>query len=518
MAEVVVAIDAGTTVVKAAVFGLDGSRLGSGRALVKSVRTPSGIAEQDMGEVWASAVEATRIALSQVPFVAVRAVGVCGQGDGAWLVDENMRPVRPAVTWLDSRARDIVAEWRAGGEADLVERVSWSGLFPGALLPILAWFARHEPDTLKRARWHLNCKDWIRYQLTGHVCTDPTDAARTALDVVSGAYNGEILGELGLASTARLLPEIRPSGEVVGVVHGAAAEATGIGAGTPVIVGMMDGPAASVGVGAISPGAGCGTIGTTASYGIISGFPRIAQSSVGFCLPQGATGNWLISMAQMDGTPVLEWLRANLASDMLWPELEALAAQVPAGSDGLLFLPYLSGSGERAPFVNPNARGGFIGMTSRHGRAAMARAVYEGIALGMADCVGILGCEKDVRISGGGAASPFLMQLMADASQLPVEVPTDLDAGLRGTAALAGVAVGAYADLSGPLNFAGESGRRYEPDPAVGDVYARLLDALALSRAALGETWSSLLDGHQELPRRGRPGGRRFGQVSSSIR
>ena len=157
-------------------------------------------------------------------------------------------------------------------------------------------------------------------------------------------------------------------------------------------------------------------------------------------------------------------------------------------------------------------------MTSRHGLAAMARAVYEGIALGMADCVGILGCEKDVRISGGGAASPFLMQLMADASQLPVEVPTDLDAGLRGTAALAGVAVGAYADLSGSLNFAGESGRRYEPDPAVGDVYARLLDALALSRAALGETWSSLLDGHQELPRRGRPGGRRFGQVSSSIR
>src|SRR5450756_838881 len=131
-------MDAGTTVVKAGVFGLDGSRLGSGRALVKSARTPCGIAEQDMGEVWASAVEATRIALSQVPFVAVRAGGVCGQGDGAWLVDENMRPVRPAVTWLDSRARDIVAEWRAGGEADLVERVSWSGLFPGALLPILA--------------------------------------------------------------------------------------------------------------------------------------------------------------------------------------------------------------------------------------------------------------------------------------------------------------------------------------------------------------------------------------------
>ncbi len=321
---------------------------------------------------------------------------------------------------------------------------------------------------------------------------DPTDASRTALDVTTGVYNTEILGQLGLASTAHLLPEIRPSGEVVGVVHESAAEATGIGAGTPVLVGMMDGPAASVGVNAISPGAGYGTIGTTASYGIISASPRTAPSSVGFCVPQGATANWIISMAPMDGAPVLDWLRANLASGMLWSELEALAAQAPAGSDGLLFLPYISGSGERAPFVNPNARGGFIGLTSRHGRAAIARAVYEGLALGMADCVGVLGCKQDIRIAGGGAASPFLIQLMADASQLPVEVPSDLDAGLRGIAALAAVAVGGYEDLSCALILAGNGARRYEPDQAVSDVYARLLHALALSRAALGETWLSL--------------------------
>jgi len=300
-----------------------------------------------------------------------------------------------------------------------------------------------------------------------------------------------LFDELDLGSLRHLLPEVRPSDAIAGTIQAAAAEATGLPRGCPVIVGLLDGTAASIGLGAVRPDMTAAVIGTTCSYMVVTDRAQDVGSGVDFG-PQGATPYWLRSLAPMDGTTVLEWARRSIAGGAPWETVEQMVSETKLGARGLLFLPYLSGSGERAPVVRPDATATFVGLSSSHGQADMLRAAYEGVALAMADCLDLLLSTGEVRMGGGGARSGALAQLMADILQRPVVVPADLDPGARGGAALASVAIGMTQSLSEAVTPGFEPVQRYEPDAQLAGIATELVGRFRAVRDSMGDTWETL--------------------------
>lgn len=491
-------IDAGTSVIKSVLFDVLGNEVAISRRDTPVLHPHPGWSEADMEAVWACARETISEVTSEGRGVRVAAVGISGTCCGAWLLDEDKLPVRPAILWNDARAAGILAEWQGDGTFERIFAISGNAPFPGYTLPVLAWLRRNEPETLDRARWLLFTKDWIRFKLTGEIANEETDCSYMPFDIRERAFSQELFDLAGVADCARLLPPMLGSAEIGGRVTPDVAAATGLPEGVPVVAGLVDVVASTLGAGASLPGQACSIVGTSALNSLVSSAPVFEPEGIGVQATM-PNGHWLRSLVNTSGTLNIEWMldvlagveKAQAADEgrTVFDVIEEMAQAVPVGSGGVMYHPYVNSAGVVSPFVNPAARAQFFGLSIEHTRAHLFRAVYEGVALSMLDAYEHMPEEcEEILLSGGGARSKFWSQMFADATGRRVRVAGGSEFGARGAAMVAGVGAGIYSDIDDAARTA-TAVRTHEPNPDAAAHYRELYKLYVELYTTLGPLW-----------------------------
>jgi xylulokinase len=444
-------IDASTTGVKALLVDRMGNVVGSATSELP-LSTPKPLwSEQDPADWWDGAVNSIRTALqtSGIAGAEVEGIGLTGQMHGLTLLDANGEVLRPAILWNDQRTAAQCDEIRARlGKAHLIQ-VTGNDALTGFTAPKILWVQEHEPEVYARVAHILLPKDYVRYKLTGGYALDRADGSGTILfDLKARDWSPEVLAALGIP--ADWLPRTYEGPEVTGTINAEAARLTGLKEGTPVVAGGGDQAAQAVGVGAVKPGIVALTLGTSGVVFATTGQAFIEPEGRLHAFCHSAPGRWHLMGVMLSAAGSLRWYRDTFTPGMGYDELLAPAADVPAGAEGLLFLPYLTG--ERTPHPDPLARGAFAGLTVRHGMAHTTRAVLEGVAFGLRDSFELiksagLSSIDQVRISGGGARSPLWRQILADVFDAELVTVNTTEGAAYGAALLAGVGVGAWSDV-----------------------------------------------------------------------
>ena len=408
-------------------------------------------AEQRPEDWWRAAVEAIRgvLAAAGVSGKNVKGVGMSGQMHGLTLLDSAGEVIRPALIWCDQRSQpqvDFINQ--TIGKENVLAAIA-NPVLTGFTLPKLLWVRDHEPHTFQRVRKMLLPKDYIRYRLTGDFATEVSDASGTALfDVVRRRWSFDMMDRLGLDRS--ILPAAAESSDVTGVISKEAAELSGLQAGTSVVGGGGDQAASAVGNGIVEPGIVSCTLGTSGV--VFAHMENVAYDAAGrvhtFC--HAVRDKWHVMGVTQGAGLSLQWFRNQMcAPGVSYDDLTRDASQAPAGSLGLFWLPYLMG--ERTPHLDATARGGWIGMTARHTRADLIRSLIEGVSFSQKDCLDIieqLGVPiSSVRVSGGGARSPFWRRLLANILGKPVVTLETQEGSAYGAALLALVGTGEYASV-----------------------------------------------------------------------
>ncbi|MBI4927185.1 MAG: xylulokinase [Anaerolineae bacterium] len=484
-------IDVSTTGVKALLIDDRGSVVGEANT-ENPLYTPQPLwSEQDPLDWWNGAVTSIRAVLQQtgVSGELVNGIGLTGQMHGLTLLDERGDVLRPAILWNDQRTGAQCDTIRARLGREHLIQLTGNDALTGFTAPKILWVQENEPEVYREVRHILLPKDYVRYRLTGAFAIDRADGAGTILfDLRTRDWSPEMLGALQIP--LEWLPKTFEGPEITGTVNDEAARLTGLRAGTPVVAGGGDQAAQAVGVGAVKPGIIALTLGTS---GVV-----FATTGQAFIEPQGrlhafchsAPGRWHLMGVMLSAAGSLRWFRDTFAPGKGYDDLLAPAATVPAGCEGLLFLPYLTG--ERTPHPDPLARGAFAGLTVRHSMPHLTRAVLEGVAFGLRDSFELikqagLSSIDQVRVSGGGARSALWRQILADVFNAELVTVNTTEGAAFGAALLAGVGVGAWSDVdsacaatvreTGSTRPAGEGVEKYDQVYALyRDLYPALKD------------------------------------------
>jgi xylulokinase len=386
---------------------------------------------------------------SAVDPAAIKGIGLTGQMHGLVLLDRAGEVLRPAILWNDQRTQDQCNEiHRIVGKEHLIQ-VCGNIALTGFTAPKLLWVAQHEPEIYARARHVLLPKDYIRYRLTSEYAMDKADGSGTILfDLKARDWSAELLEALNIP--ASWMPPTFEGTEFTGVVSRGAADETGLSAGIPVAAGGGDQSAQAVGVGAVEPGITGLTVGTS---GVV-----FATTPSALVEPQGrlhafchaVPGMWHFMGVMLSAAGSLQWYRDTIMPGIDFDTLLKEAESAPAGSEGLYFLPYLSG--ERTPHPDPLARGAFIGLTLRHGRGALTRAVLEGVAFGLKDGFTLiqqagLTAATEIRASGGGTKGKLWRQILSSVLNAELVTVNTSEGAAFGAALLAGVGAGCWPDV-----------------------------------------------------------------------
>lgn len=494
MSEVIIGVDGGTTAVKAVAFTLDGEIYATHHESVPVNYGPNGEAEQDMNLIWEAVASCLKSVQDQLDGHEVVGIGLTGQGDGVWLVDEAGEPIRPAANWMDGRAGDRVAKWTEEGKAAKVLEVTGTSLFSGLFPVLLEELREKEPEVMARAATQLYCKDWLRFKLTGERATDYSEASRTFFDVRDASgYSESLAADVNLTDALSLLPEVRHPAGKASPLSAEAAKITGIPEGTPVGVGQIDVAVTGAGLGAVEDGATWLILGTTGFVGTL--LPSVAErkSDLSMVLATGNDAQVLEFMAPMTGTPNLDWIRKMLGfEDAHWDEIEKSARHAGPGSHGVVYLPYAAPGGERAPFLDPNASASWQGMSLTTEREDILRSVYEGVAFSLVECIETLEVTDDLLVSGGGFRSDLICEILADATGLTVVRQDAPEAGARGAAVLALVSAGRYNTIPEAAEALGASTQTFEPNADNNKLYRDAYDLFLETRGALRPVWPDM--------------------------
>jgi erythritol kinase (D-erythritol 1-phosphate-forming) len=462
--KVLIGIDAGTSVIKAVAFALDGQQLAVAALPNEYVNLPNGGVEQDMARTWRDAAQSLVLLAEKVPDLAKRAValGVTGQGDGTWLMDKEGEPVCPAWLWLDSRGASIAADFMAHPAYAAHYMRTGTGINACQQNIHLAWMKRHMPSVLVRAASAHHCKDWLYFKLTGERVTDPSEAIYTFGDFRDRTYHPDVLDELDAGDLKRLLPPIVDGTQDAAPLSAAAAKATGLPSGLPVILGYLDVICCGVGGGLYDPAgrAGCTIVGSTGMHMRMRKTSDVKlnaeMSGYTMCFPAPDTVAQMQS--NMASTLNIDWL-LDLAIGILKDQgvtrerrdlLQGLDEKILRESPGrVMFHPYISQAGERGPFLEPSARATFTGLEQGMGFAALMRGVFEGLCLAARDCYEAMGGAPDeVRVTGGAARSGALRTMLASALNAPVRTVSREEAGAAGAVMMAAVQQKIYPDMA----------------------------------------------------------------------
>lgn len=486
-----IAVDAGTSMIKAVVFDDDGREVAVSRRTTEVRRPKPGWAEQDMMSVWYAVVAAIRdvLATAACPAGDVRFVAVTAQGDGCWLVGEDGEPTGPAVLWSDGRAAPIVESWLRAGTAEEAFRVNGSLGFSGLPHAILTWLRRHDPERLAASSTALYCGGWLFSRFTGVIGADYSDASVPLLDPRTREYSPELLALFDLEWAAPLLPPVRDHEGRCAPLTARAAGELGLPESTPVVLAPYDVASTALGAGATTDGQACTILGTTLCTEVVRSRVDTSGDPAGLTIVLDSGSDVLRAFPTLAGTEVLGW-----ASDLLGLDhprrLSTLADEAAPGAGGLSFLPYLSPAGERAPFLDTRARGTFWGLDLEHGRPEIARAVFEGLTMVIRDCLRAAGAgATELRVCGGGANSEVWCGLIADVAGVPVARPADTEVGAKGAFLTGLVATGAEKTVADAAARHVHIDRSYEPDPHRAEHYAGAFERFLTLRDIAAQGW-----------------------------
>jgi xylulokinase len=479
---IVIGLDVGTSGTKAIAINEAGQLQAS--ALVEyPLQSPKpGWAEQDAGDWVKAAYEALSSLASRIDTAQVKGIGLTGQMHGSVFLDKDNQVLRPPLLWCDQRtAGQCEAITEKVGEKRLIEMVSNPAL-TGFTAPKILWLRDNEPHLYEQVKKVLLPKDYIRFILTGEYATDVADASGTLLlDVKNRTWHRELMSILGIDPD--WMPPAFEGPEVTGALSADAAAKTGLPAGIPVVAGGGDQAANGVGCGIVSPGVISASLGTS---GVVFAFSEGVHTDPEgrahtFC--HSVPGAWHVMGVVLSAAGSLRWYRDALCFEEqaraaetgkdAYEYITESAGRAPVGSEGLTFLPYLTG--ERTPHKDPYARGAFIGLSIRHTKDHMARAVLEGVSYAMRDSLEIIREMQipvsEVRVSGGGARSALWRRIMADSNDAPMVVINVDEGPAYGAAILASVAAGMYGTVQDACAAIIREEDRIAPDAAATAAY-----------------------------------------------
>jgi xylulokinase len=418
-----------------------------------TLQTPRPLwSEQDPHEWWGAVSASIKSVLESAGISGeqIGAVGLTGQMHGLVLLDEAGKVLRPAILWNDQRTQGQCDQIHARIGKEKFIQITGNVALTGFTAPKILWVKENEPDVYAKAKHVLLPKDYIRYKLTGEYALDKADGAGTVLfDLKSRDWSDEVLTALEIPRA--WMPETFEGPECTGHISQEASSLTGLKVGTPVVAGGGDQAAQAVGVGAVEPGIVGLTVGTSGVVFATTPSALIEPKGRLHAFCHAVPGLWHFMGVMLSAAGSLQWYRDSLAPDMSFDDLLREAKTVPAGSEGLQFLPYLSG--ERTPHPDPLARGAFIGLTLRHKRGHMTRAVLEGVSFGLKDSFTLiqnagLGAITQVRASGGGTKGALWRQILASVLEAELVTVNTTEGAAYGVALLAGVGAEVWPDVA----------------------------------------------------------------------
>ncbi|TWU39768.1 FGGY-family carbohydrate kinase [Novipirellula artificiosorum] len=492
-------VDNGGTVAKAALFDLTGKELAIARRNIELEMPHADWHEIDSDRLWQATAEAIREVIRDAKVAAKEIVSVSctGHGNGLYLVDEAGRPTRKGISSSDSRARDYVENWNQDGIIEKLRPKTLQCNWPAQPNALLRWMIDNEPETLQRSRWALMCKDYVRMRLTGEAHAELTDYSGTSLmDVRKGEYDDEIFEAFGIESTRKLMPPVVRSTQAAGSISASAASETGLAEGTAVYGGAFDIDACGLAAGCIDPDSMVMVGGTWGNNQYITPEP-LCSADVFMVSRYAIDGYYLVLEGSATSASNLEWFVDLMLADQRqqssnvyrWCD-NAVGESAPTIS-APMFLPFLYGSP-----VNPNATGTFLGLTGQTDRAAMARAIFEGVCFmhhwHWDRLMQFRPCPKIISMTGGVARSEVWCQMFADVFNVPVQVPEAEELGALGAAMIASIGHGIYPDLAAACEQMTRINRRHEPRSEQHAVYSARRKRFLATLDALCPIWNSL--------------------------
>lgn len=455
-------IDIGTSGTKTLAILEDGTILSSATATYPLASPKPGWSEQAPADWWQATIKTVREVLKKgkIKPADVKGIGLSGQMHGSVFLDKKQQVIRPALLWNDQRTTKECAEIekKAGGREKLIQMVANPAL-TGFTAPKILWLRNNEPKNYDKVTQVLLPKDYIRFCMTGEYASEVSDASGTLLlNVAKRDWSTELLSLLEI--DAKLLPKVYESEEVSATLSAAAAKELGLPVGVPIVGGGGDQAAGAVGNGIVSSGAVSATMGTSGVVFAHSDAMQIDPQGRVHTFCHAVRGQWHVMGCVLSAGGSLQWYRNQLGDAEValakkqkvdpYEILSAEAAKAPAGSEGLYFLPYLTG--ERTPHADPYCRAAWIGLSIRHGRSHLIRSVIEGATYAMRDTLEIIKemniPVKEIRLSGGGARSGFWKQVQADIYGQKVVTINAEEGPAFGVALLAAVGTGAYKDVA----------------------------------------------------------------------
>ncbi len=499
MADYLLGLDNGSTVIKAAIFGTSGIELAVCGEKIQMLTPQAGWYERDLDEIWMANVRAIKAVLNKAGLTGedIASVGITGHGNGLHLVDRNGEPVYNAVEGADSRAAGYLKQWEEDGTAEKVFPLITQNLFASQWPPLLAWFRDNKPEVLDKAETAYFVKDYIRFKLTGERYIEMTDLSGSGIiNVPEGRYDERILKAFGLSAYSRLFPEIKKSDEVCGYITPNACDSTGLAPGIPVAGGAFDIDAAGLALGLNNETKLNLIAGTWCNNQYISSVPVIDRDL--FMVSRYAIdGYFLVLEGSATSASNLEWFVSELMEkngiqtkpgQNIYEFCDQEVEHTSAEDTEIICLPFLYGNN-----CGGNARAAYIGMEGHYTRKDILRAIYEGIVFSHRTHIEKLlkhrGKPAEIRMGGGAGRSKVWTTIFADVLQIPIEITRGTETGALGAAICAGTAAGIFPSLEDGIEKMVRLDRRVEPNPEKAAVYDRKYNNYKRVITALEEYW-----------------------------
>jgi L-xylulokinase len=499
-----IGLDNGGTTTKAALYTGKGEEVGVCSTETKTIIPKPGFAERDMEEMWQANCYVLKNLLKKTAVNPSQIAGIacCGHGKGLYLWGQNDKPIRNGIISTDNRAWEYPLKWEREGISSLVFALSCQKILACQPVSLLAWLKDNEPESLNKIKWIFECKDYVRFRLTGRACAEITDySGANLLNLYTGNYDTKLLSLFGIEDMFDKLPPLCNSTDICGYITHEVAALTGLKEGTPVAGGMFDIDACAVAVNGANENNVCMIAGTWSINEYVRKEPvldgSIMMNSL-FCLP----GFYLIEECSPTSAGNLEWIINTIFSDLksiaeqheqsIYEVINQWVESLPANEFCPVFLPFLMASN-----VHPKAKACFIGISNYHTRMHIARSVYEGIAFShryhFEKLLATRNKEiKNIRLAGGVIHSKIWTQIFADVLQYPVEIVNVNEAGTLGCAMATAVATGGYKDLEEAAKHMVKLENRVEPNPNHIDIYNKKYALYKQIASALDGVWDSI--------------------------
>ena len=498
MQQYLLGLDNGNTMTKAALFDLSGREIAVCSKPVSTLYPQPGYAERDMQELWiqsASAIAAV-IKSSAINPAQIAAVGCSGHGNGVYLLDKQEQPLK-AIQSLDSRATEMVEQWRGQGLGEQIYNYNLQGIWPAQTAVLLAWLKRYDSAVYQQIGTAFCCKDYINYCLSGKLCSDYTDISGAGLmDVASRTIDHNLLQLYGLSEARSYLPELFYSTDIIGQVTEAASQASGLCPGTAVIAGMFDVVAGALGSGVNDSGQGSVIAGTWSINQVVVDQPVANPQVFMNCIFDRQ--RYLLIESSATSATNLEWFvrefcqreqqLAKQSDCSVFDLCNEQVGGVELSADLPFYLPFLHGCND-----HENARAGFYGVAGWHTKAHLLHAVYEGVVfahLGHVNKLRDAGAPfTSASLAGGGANSEVWSQMFADVLNVPIKISPGREIGAKGAALCAATAVGLFADVSSAVAAMCSIEKVYQPNSELSLSYQKRYRHYQLLVTVMSEPW-----------------------------